>query len=728
MEKHWKSVVHKSICDYFFEEQGKAAAPEDVPPVIATPHHYLINIYRSQLYCVAVVTTEVPPLFVIEFLHRIFDTFEDYFTECTESTLKEHYVIVYELLDEMLDNGFPLAVESNILKELIRPPNLLRTITDTVTGKSTSVGGILPTGQLSNVPWRRTGVKYTNNEAYFDVIEEIDAIIDKAGSTVIAEVQGYIDCLIKLTGMPDLTLTFVNPRLLDDVSFHPCVRYKRWESEKLLSFVPPDGNFRLMSYHIGSNNMVAVPIYIRHNIQYREGSSGRFDVTIGPKQTMGKSVENITMEVQFPKSVLNLTLTPSQGKYTFDPVNKVLSWDCGKLDVTKLPSIKGNISLQSGSPIPESNPTINVHFTISQMAISGIKVNRLDMYGEVSFAGTCATSGSSFSDNMATSAGDWCLIESDPGVFTELIKGFGCKGVQVEELWSMDADSFEKLKPVHGLIFLFKWQPETESEGSLVQDSRLEKIFFAKQMLVDQVDLIFQVINNACATQAILSILLNCAHSDVQLGETLGSFKEFVQSFEPSLRGLTLSNSDTIRQVHNSFSRQQMFEFDEKLAKKDDDVFHFVGYLPIDGRLYELDGLKDGPVDLGAIPANSDWLDVVRPIIEKRMQKYSGDEIHFNLMAIVSDRKLQYEKQIKELQETGMETDTAQAEINQLRIMIQDEEMKMKRYKIENVRRKHNYLPFIMELLKILAEQKQLLPLVEKAKEKAAKRREEKAK
>ena len=47
----------------------------------------------------------------------------------------------------------------------------------------------LPTGQLSNVPWRRTNVKYTNNEAYFDVIEEIDAIIDKSGSTVFSEIQ-----------------------------------------------------------------------------------------------------------------------------------------------------------------------------------------------------------------------------------------------------------------------------------------------------------------------------------------------------------------------------------------------------------------------------------------------------------------------------------------------------------------------------------------------------------
>ena len=42
------------------------------------------------------------------------------------------------------------------------------------------------------MPWRRSGVKYTNNEAYFDVIEEVDAIIDKNGSTVSAEIHGYV--------------------------------------------------------------------------------------------------------------------------------------------------------------------------------------------------------------------------------------------------------------------------------------------------------------------------------------------------------------------------------------------------------------------------------------------------------------------------------------------------------------------------------------------------------
>ena len=87
----------------------------------------------------------------------------------------------------------------------------------------------------------------------------------------------------------------------------------------------------------------------------------------------------------------------------------------------------------------------------------------------------------------------------------------GCKGAQVEEIWSMEPENFDNLKyvhtcsfyifhnpsqgiiflifrfcfrPVHGLIFLFKWQPGEEPAGSIVQDSRLDQIFFAKQVFI----------------------------------------------------------------------------------------------------------------------------------------------------------------------------------------------------------------------------------------------------
>jgi hypothetical protein len=50
--------------------------------------------------------------------------------------IKDNVVVVYEVLEEMLDNGFPLATESNILKELIKPPTILRTVVNTITGVS----------------------------------------------------------------------------------------------------------------------------------------------------------------------------------------------------------------------------------------------------------------------------------------------------------------------------------------------------------------------------------------------------------------------------------------------------------------------------------------------------------------------------------------------------------------------------------------------------------------
>lgn len=66
------------------------------------------------------------------------------------------------------------------------------------------------------------------------------------------------------------------------------------------------------------------------------------------------------------------------------------------------------------------------------------------------------------------------------------------------------------------------------------------------------------MIENACATQAILSVLLNCEHDDMKLGETLQNFKLFVNNFDPDTKGLALSNSDVIREVHNSFARYVM--------------------------------------------------------------------------------------------------------------------------------------------------------------------------
>ena len=55
-------------------------------------------------------------------------------------------------------------------------------------------------------------------------------------------------------------------------------------------------------------------------------------------------IENVVIEVPFPKTVLNVTLSANQGKNSFDPVSKLMTWDVGKIDPAKLPSIKGSVS------------------------------------------------------------------------------------------------------------------------------------------------------------------------------------------------------------------------------------------------------------------------------------------------------------------------------------------------------------------------------------------------
>jgi AP-3 complex subunit mu len=378
IEKHYRGLLARSICDYFWEEVTKSSSVDEVLPVIQTSKYYYIHVQRNGLFFVSICSMDTSPLLVIEYLHRICDIFGQYFEKLSEESLKKNFLLVYQLLDEMMDNGLPFSTEPNSLMEMIPPPNVLRSIRTTITGES-SMSGLIPEGNLTNTPWRKTGVRHTNNEIYFDIIEDVDCVIEINGLILSIEVSGEVQCNCQLSGMPDLSLHFNNPHILDDVSFHPCVRYNRFEQSKVVSFVPPDGQFKLMNYRV--KGQLQLPFFVKPQITWNN-QGGKFTVIVGTKGVIGKPIEDFVVSIPFSKSVESVTMTGNCGFMLFDDVTKVLKWKINKIPSNKSPQLEGTISMQHGTSPPESNPTLSIDFKVNMWSISGLKVESLALHNE----------------------------------------------------------------------------------------------------------------------------------------------------------------------------------------------------------------------------------------------------------------------------------------------------------------------------------------------------------
>jgi ubiquitin carboxyl-terminal hydrolase L5 len=112
--------------------------------------------------------------------------------------------------------------------------------------------------------------------------------------------------------------------------------------------------------------------------------------------------------------------------------------------------------------------------------------------------------------------------------------------------------------------------------------------------------------------------------------------------------------------------------------------------------------LKSGPVAVGTVQGDGDWLSTAREAIQERM---TGDAISFNLMAVIEDKREGLKKKIA--------GDPSNEELMHL-LHMEDE--KRKQWSLENQRRQHNYVPLCVSILRELARAKKLPDLIDDAK------------
>jgi len=256
-----------------------------------------------------------------------------------------------------------------------------------------------------------------------------------------------------------------------------------------------------------------------------------------------------------------------------------------------------------------------------------------------------------------------------------------------DDLYSLDPVSLSAFQPLHALIFLFKWtssSPDPTSGGTY--DPNFPG-FFAHQ-----------VVNNACATLAVLNALGNIP--SLTTGPQLEEMFNFTQGMDAQTRGIVVTSADWLREAHNALTPPSAISLDGLgLPKTAEEAYHFIVYSPLMGCVYELDGLKESPIRHGPYEEKGEgWVAKAREVIEARIATYPPGALEFSLLALHDDPLPSLQSQLREAQAEG-----SQSLALDLMDRIAYETSKRDRWAFENSLRRHNHVGLVHALLETLA-------------------------
>ncbi|KAJ1752470.1 hypothetical protein LPJ79_001217 [Coemansia sp. RSA 1821] len=287
----------------------------DAEPVWSGPQDTVcIHIQRKELVYLGIVSEEVPPIEILEFLDGVVQALSEYIGQLSELTIKENFVTVYQLLSEMVDSGSVVTTDTTVLRGLVPVPSLVNRVIENVSGIGLG-SEKRPNVNTSATPWRRQGIRHTTNEFFVDIVERIDTIVDSSGSIISYDVSGDISCKSRLSGMPDLVMVLNRPDIMDDVAFHPCVRRRKWDEERTIGFVPPDGQFKLASFHAAMDTSPKVlPLHVRA-LSTRKDNVYTVEVILEPGQCNGRPIEKVSVKVPLPQQAYNIGVQCKTGTH-----------------------------------------------------------------------------------------------------------------------------------------------------------------------------------------------------------------------------------------------------------------------------------------------------------------------------------------------------------------------------------------------------------------------------
>ena len=343
-----------------------------------------VYIKYNNLYLMAVTQRNSNAAMILLFLYRLVEVLKEYFRELEEESIRDNFVITYELMDEMMDFGYPQISEAKILREYI-------------TQEAHKLDVVKPPMAVTNaVSWRSEGIKHRKNEIFLDVVERLNLLVAANGTLLRSEILGSLKMRSYLSGMPELKLG-LNDKLLfeatgrrtggrgakgkavemEDIKFHQCVRLARFENDRTISFIPPDGEFELMSYRL--NTQVKPLLWIEAVVEPHSHSRIEYMIKAKSQFKQRSTANNVEIVIPVPPDADTPTFKTSIGNVKYAPERDAIVWSIKQFHGGKEYLMRAHFGLPSVSNEEDKKdkPPITVKFEIPYFTVSGIQVRYL---------------------------------------------------------------------------------------------------------------------------------------------------------------------------------------------------------------------------------------------------------------------------------------------------------------------------------------------------------------
>lgn len=258
-----------------------------------------------------------------------------------------------------MDFGYPQNCSIEVLRQYI---NL-----GTVQQEEQQEPTVLTSQITGQIDWRRDGIRYRKNEVYIDVLESVNILMSATGNVLRNDVTGQIVMKALLSGWPECKFG-LNDKLImdreaaskgttgttrrnagveiDDCNFHRCVRLGKFDADRTITFIPPDGEFELMRYRVTEN--INLPFRLIPAIQ--EEGRNRVAVNVKVIANFNSKLfgQNVVIKVPVPQNTAKTTINVSSGRAKFEPEHRAIVWRIKRFpggceymitaDVTLMPS------------------------------------------------------------------------------------------------------------------------------------------------------------------------------------------------------------------------------------------------------------------------------------------------------------------------------------------------------------------------------------------------------